>query len=241
MAGPHFVGIVVLLSVLTGACGFLSDADEKHYFADTRPPDALEYEYLALATELHSIKPCYLIHPASLSAGAFGPVGSQVSLKRSRCFSSVAEASGNEHLCDKVRSASTFFLSGADLNAETCRDVARVTSVVSVELDVPGMVSLAGYEHVDVDAYLVSMARFSSMEVAKQYRRETAPIYWTEVRMTLLHTEDFFERIARLPGFGAADDQAEMNAVRWAPRQQRLWTPPEQRNRAVPEIRVPAQ
>ncbi len=238
---------VAMLVASTQGCGFFSDADEKFYSGEQRRPAELEYEYRALANELHSIKPCYLIHPQSLSKGGFGPGGSQVSLLRSRCFAAVAEVSGDEGPCDKVRSASTLFLSGADLNADLCRRVARmnherqIKSGTSFKLDVPAIVSLAGYEEDEIDTYLVSEGRFSSMEAAMRYRRERSSTYWNEVKMTLLHTEGFFNRISELRGFGTTGDRAQMNGLRWEPRQQRLWTPPEQRRRSVPEATVRAQ
>jgi hypothetical protein len=241
------VVIFLIVSVSLGGCGLFSDADEKFLFGDTRNPDALEYDYRALANELHSIKPCYLIHPQSLSRGGFGPVGNQVSLLRSRCFAAVAESSGDERLCDKVRSASTLFSSGANLNAELCRRMARmnhgrrVRSGVSFSLDVPEIVSLAGYDEEEIDAYLVSEERFSSMEARMRFRQEQSSIYWNEVKMTLLHTEEFFDRIAHMPGFGTTDDQSKMNSLRWKPRQQRLWPPPEERKHSATELRLPAQ
>ena len=241
------VVIFLIVSVSLGGCGLFSDSDEKFYFGDTRNPDALEYEYRALANELHSIKPCYLIHPQSLSRGGFGPVGNQVSLLRSRCVAAVAESSGDERLCDMVRSASTLFSSGADLNAESCRRMARINhgrfvkSGVAYSLDVPQIVSLADYDEKEIDAYLVSEGRFSSPEAAMRYRQEQSFTYWNEVKMTLLHTEEFFARIAHMPGFGTSDDQGKMTALRWEPRQQRLWTPPEERTHSEPELRLPAQ
>lgn len=247
MARIFYLVVFFIMSASLSGCGLFSDADEKFLFGDTRKPDALEYEYRALANELHSIKPCYMIHPQSLRKGGFGPTGNQVSLLRSRCFAAVAEKSGDERFCDKVRSASTLFSSGANLNAESCRRTARlnqgrrIQSGVSYRLDVPQIVSLAGYEEEEIDAYLVAEGRFSSMEAAIRYRRDQSSTYWNEVKMTLLHTEEFFDRIAHMPGFGTSDDQGKMNALRWEPRQRRLWTPPEERTHSAPEIRVPAQ
>lgn len=246
MARIFSLVVCFIMSASLSGCGLFSDADDKFLFGDTRKPDALEYEYRALANELHSIKPCYLIHPQSLSRGGFGPVGNQVSLLRSRCFAAVAESSGDERLCDKVRSASTLFSSGANLNAETCRRTARINqgrvqSGVSYRLDVQQIASLAGYNNEEIDAYLVSEGRFSGMEAGMRYRQEQSSTYWNEVKITLLHTEDFFDRIAHMPGFGTSDDQNKMNGLRWNPRQQRLWTPPEERTHSTPEIRLPAQ
>lgn len=231
--------LVMLFASMSG-CGFLSDADEKFYFGEEKQPEELEYLYRALANELHSIKPCYLIHPHSLSRG-FNAAGNQVSLLRSRCFAVVAQGSGNEQICDKVRSASTLFLSGAALDADDCRRLARAKGGTSFNLDVPGVVSLAGYDEDEVDEYLVSEGRFSSIEAAMTYRSDKSSTYWNEVRMTLLHTEDFFRRIAQFPEFGTAEDRVEMNALKWEPRQQMLWTPPEERTRSAPELRLPAQ
>jgi len=235
------VVIIAILSAPMSGCGFFSDADEKFYFGEERKPEQLEYQYRTLANELHSIKPCYLIHPLSLSKGGFGPVGSQVSLLRSRCFAVVAWASGNERICEKVRSASTLFLSGATLDADNCRRVARTKGGISFSFDVPRMVSLAGYDEDEVDQYLVSEGRFSSVEAATRYRRERPSTYWNEVRMTLLHTEHFFNRISHFPAFGAPEDRAKMHDLKWEPRQQKLWTPPEERTRSAPELRVPAR
>ena len=235
------VAILVTLSVSMSGCGFFSDADETFYFGEERQPDELEYQHRALANELQSIKPCYLIHPHSLRKGGFGPVGNQESLLRSRCFAVVAQGSGNERLCDKVRSASTLFLSGAALDADNCRRVARAKGGSSLNLDVPRMVSLAGYDEDEVDKYLVSEGRFSSIEVAMSYRRDRSSTYWDEVRMTLLHTEPFFKSIAQFPEFGAPEERAKMNALKWEPRQQMLWTPSEERTGSAPKLRLPAQ
>ncbi len=232
--------LTVLFASMSG-CGFFSDADEKFYFGEERKPDQLEYQYRALANELHSIKPCYLIHPFSLSKGGFGPGGNQVSLLRSRCFAVVAEGSGDERICDKVRSASTLFLSGAALDAGNCRRAARTKGGVSFSFDVPGIVSLAGYDEDEVNQYLVSEGRFSSVEAAMHYRRERPSTYWNEVRMTLLHSNHFFHRISDFPAFGTQEDRTKMNELKWEPRQQRLWVPPEERVRSAPELRVPAQ
>lgn len=235
-------------SLTMGGCGLFSDADEKFYFGDTREPDALEREYLGLANELNSIKPCYLIHPKSLSVSGFmSSVGSQVSLLRSLCFSAVAANSGDERICGQVRSASTLFYSGARLDSELCRRSARmnhgrtVIGRTSYSLDVEEIVSLAGYSEEEVDAYLVSEERFSSMEAARRFRQEQPSTYWNEVRMTFLHTEEFFDRIDHMPGYGTTADRSKMSSVIWSPRQQRLWTPPEERTRSRPELRVPAQ
>lgn len=240
MVNKPIMTVLVLLSVVASGCGLLSDADEKFIFGTTRQPEELEYQYRALANELHSIKPCYLIHPQSVRREAFSAVGSQVSLVRSSCFDAVADSSGNESYCDQVRSASTLFLSGANLNAEICRRVARTGGGISLHLDVPGIVSLAGYDVDYIDTYLVSEGRFSSTAVARQYRQERSGTYWNEVRTTLLHSEDFFVRIAQLPGFAASADLAKMQALVWEPRRQRLWIPPEQRQRTMPGVEVSA-
>lgn len=106
-------------------------------------------------------------------------------------------------------------------------------SPVSCTLDVPELIARAGYGDEEVDAYRVSAGRFSSLEAAERYRLDHPSTYWNEVRMTLLHTEEFFDRIPALPGFGTADDQMKMDSIEWVPRHQRLWTPPEQRSRRV--------
>lgn len=239
--------VFAVVCLAMGGCGLISDADEKFYRGAARAPDALEYEYLALASELNSIKPCYLIHPESLRVSGFvSAIGSQVSLLRSRCFAEVASNSGDKLICDHVRSASTLFYSGASLNSELCRQLAglnhgqTVVGRTSYNLDVAGMVSLAGYSEGEVDAYLVSEGRFSSMEAARRFRHEQPSTYWNEVRMTFFHSEAFFDRIDHLSGYGTSTDLVKMKSVTWSPRQQRLWAPPEARTHSRRELAVPA-
>jgi len=234
------VAMVMLLSLLVSGCGFFSDADEKFYFGEPRGPEKLERQYPALANVLHSIKPCYLINDQSLTTGGFNAVGSQVTLTRSHCFMVVATATGDPKFCQKVRSASTLFLSGSNFGKSTCHRLAHSKSgFPTSRLNVPEIVSLAGYKMEEIDAYLVEKDRFSSLEAAMQFRQHRASTYWDEVSMTLLHTAEFFDRIEQLPGFGSEEDHAKMRAVPWEPRQQRLWVPPEQRTRSLPEVSVP--
>jgi hypothetical protein len=232
----------MLLGVMfISACGVFSDADEKIYFSDTRRPDAIEYQYLALASEIHSAKPCYLVHPDSLRKGAFNSVGNQAAYERSECFFAVAISTGDAEICDKVRSVSTVFLSGADFNANSCRRQATGRGGISYDLDVPQIVALAGYTESEVDSYLVAEGRFSSIETASRYRQDRSNTYWGEVRRNLLHSAEFFERIGHLRGFGTSADQAEMRAMIWKPRPQRQLVPPEERTRSTPQIRIRVQ
>lgn len=233
--------LVALWSVLTvslSGCGFLSDADQKFYFGGGRQPNQLEYQYVALANEIHSVKPCYLIRPHSLSKAGLNPIGSQVSLVRSECFSAVAQSSQNEMVCENVRSASTLFLSGASLDSERCRRLARGSGGTAFRLDVQELVLLAGYDLEEIDAYLVSEGRFSGINIAARYRLDRTSTFWNEVRMTLLHSKQFFLRIGQLPGFGGPEDQAEMDSIEWEPRQIRLWPQAERRSSATPQFRM---
>lgn len=233
--------VCLLVTFFMSSCGLVSDADKKIYWNNMRQTNELEYQYRALASEIHSIKPCYLIHPESGSKGAFNSVGSQVSLTRSACYLAVAGASGNEYICDKVVSVSTIFLSGADFNEESCRRVAKSKSMTSYNLNVPEIVSLAGYSEAEIDTYLIDKGRFSNFETAKHFRENNPSTYWGEVTRNLLNSEEFFEQISNLPGFGTSADKAEMNKIQWEPRQQRPWIPPEQREQSVPEVNLQAQ
>jgi len=237
----NYVAVLILLSVFISGCGLFSDADEKFYFSETQQPDDLEYQYIALASEMHSIKPCYLIHPNSLRKGAFNAVGNQVTLLRSQCIYSVAFNSSDPKLCNEVRSASTFFLSGAEFDEESCRRSAKTKGGFSYDLDVPEIVSLAGYSEKEINDFLVSEGRFSTTDVARNYRQDNSTIYWGEVRRNLLHSLEFFDRIDHLPHFSQDADTAKMSNLSWNPRTQRQWTPPEQRTKSAPEIKIPAQ
>jgi len=233
--------VLPLFVASMSGCGLLSDSDEKIYFNDSRQPDELEWQYLGLANELRSSKPCYLIHPKSLRKGAFNSIGNQVALIRSQCFLVAAVGSGNARVCQEVRSASTLFLSGANMNADLCRQLTSMKGGYAYDLDVAEIVSLAGYSEDEVNEYLVSEQRFSSVDRARHYRQERSSTYWGEVRRNLLHSEGFFERIEHLPSFGTAEDAAQMKKVSWDPRPQGQWVPPEQRTGSVPQVRLPAQ
>ncbi|MDI6402517.1 hypothetical protein QLX67_10970, partial [Balneolaceae bacterium ANBcel3] len=111
----------------------------------------------------------------------------------------------------------------------------------SSHLDVKNLVTLAGYKETDIDLYLVSEGRFSSVEIAKQFRENRPGTYWGEVQRNVLHSSDFFDRISDFPGFGTSEDLEKMKSVPWAPRHQRQWTPPEERRPSTPEFGVSNQ
>ena len=238
--GHRPIAFLATLSLALGGCGFFSDADQKFYFHPTETGNELEPQYISLAQHLHSIKPCFLISPNSLSLGSFNPVGSQVSLVRSRCFSQVARLTHDARICDRVRSASTLLYSGADENAQSCRIASQYNGMIAYRMEVKEIVQLAGYGEDEVDTYLTAAARFSSVAAAERFRREQPVVYWAEARAYLLPSREFFSRIDRLPAFGTAADREEMAAVAWRPLQQRHQPPPEQRTQRRPYSRMPA-
>ena len=211
------ISLIVVLLLLSG-CGVISDADEKIIFKQHREPQALELQFLDLARYLDSAKPCYLIHPQSLVKAPFNPDGSRVSFVRSTCFRDVAFHAGDDSLCQKVRSVSTLLLSGAELNEKNCRETATGYGRVSNNLNVQKILMLAGYSESDVDASLVVAGRFSTATEALQSRQQSLVHYWAEVRETVLHSREFFERIDELPGFADSRDRTDMAAISWQPR-----------------------
>ncbi|MCH8543870.1 MAG: hypothetical protein LAT61_09900 [Alcanivorax sp.] len=210
-------GLLAGLLALSG-CGVISGADEQIGFSQPREPDAVEFQFLYLARHLDSPKPCYLIHPKSLTRSAFNAQGTRVRYVRSGCFRDVAFHTGDAALCQHVRSVSTLFLSGARLDAAACRDSATGNGRVSNSLNVPAIVALAGYTDEEVDRFLVARERFPSVAEAAEARRQDAARHEYEVRDVLLHSRAFFERIDSLPGFADADDRAAIAAVPWQPR-----------------------
>lgn len=238
----HWIALLATLPLTVGGCGFFSDADQKFYFPPTETGNELEPQYISLAQHLHSIKPCFLISPNSLSLGSFNPVGLQVSLMRSRCFSEVAHLTHDARICDRVRSVSTLLYSGADVNAQSCRIASQHEGgMIVYGMEVKEIVQLAGYREDEVDAYLTAAARFSGLAAAERFRQEQPVVYWEEARVYLLPSREFFSRIDRLPAFGTtAADREEMAAVTWRPLQQRHQPPPEQRTQRRPYSRMPA-
>lgn len=157
---PARLLVLAALVLSMSGCGALSDADDRIFSSDWRKPEPVESLLLALASDIWSEKPCYLIHPESLWVAGFSSGGTRVGYLRSTCFFEVAEATGNAGLCDKVRSVSTLFASGAGLNREACiRYATTGHSAVSRRLDIEDVLTLAGYEIAEVDAFLVSAGR----------------------------------------------------------------------------------
>jgi len=213
------IGTLITTLLLSG-CGAISDADEK-VFLSHRTVDSLERQFSYLASAIDSSKPCFLIHPRSISVAPFSSDGTKVSFARSRCFKYVATHTGDESLCQHVRSVSTFLYSGEKLNASHCRELAAHGSHVrwpSGGLDVQEIVSLAGFALIDIDRFFVASEVYSSMAEAAQQRVENSAGYWNEVRFNFLHSREFFDRIDQMPGFADSRDRANMAAIPWRPR-----------------------
>lgn len=210
---------MLLSMVLLSGCGAVSDADEK-IFLNQREADRIERQFLYLASYLNSVKPCFLIHPQSVTIAPFNSAGTKVSFVRSNCFRNVVTHTGDDTLCQQVRSVSTLLFSGDKLNVARCRESAASVGSVRVgnNLNIQEMVVLAGYMENDIDLYLVAEGVFSSPAEAAQQRQQNPSSYWYEVRLTLPHSRDFFDRIDQLPGYSNSQDQAEMAAIPWQPR-----------------------
>lgn len=206
--------------LLSGGCGAVSDSDEKVFF-NHREAEDIERQYLYLATYIDSAKPCFLIHPESLSIAPANSGGTRVSFVRSTCFRYVASHTGSAGLCEHVRSVSTFLYSGNRLDAANCRELASTAGAVrwSHDLNTQEIVELAGYSDRDIDAFLVSEGIFPTLSEAEHKRRSDPASYWYDVRLSLLHSRDFFDRIDDLPGFADGNDREAMEAVSWQPRQ----------------------
>lgn len=231
--------LAALIFAMTG-CGALSDADDKVFSSDWRRPEPVERLFLALASDIWSEKPCYLIHPESMWIAGFNSGGSKVGYLRSECFADVAEKTKNPALCDKVRSVSTFFQSGASLNQEACIRATSSNSAVSRHLDMPAILELAGYDTPKIDALFVSKGRFTSPERAAHFRDNAPGIYWSEVRQYVIASPEFFARIHDLPGFASEADREAMRRVTWLPRYRRDLPLPEERSSSprLPEVRI---
>lgn len=228
--------LAIVAALALSGCGLASDADDKIYFGALRRPQPLEHQYLYLAIEIDSAKPCFLIARDSVVRAGFNSAGNQVSYLRSRCLAQVAAHTADASLCAQVRSVSTLLYSGAGLDSDNCRrNAAASGGRVSSSLDVPSIVALAGYDETAVDVHLVSEGRFSSAEVAARWRLDAPGRYWGEVRRHLLHSEEFFRRIEQLPGYAEPPDLARMRSVAWQPRYIRPFPPLEQRRRAMPQ------
>jgi hypothetical protein len=212
---PWFAGLLAATLLLSG-CGAFSGADEKVLFKH-READALEIQYRFLASYIGSEKPCFLIHPESLTIAPFNSKGTKVSFVRSRCFTDVADHTGDETLCQHVHSVSTLFYSGESLNRELCKAFAATPTGYgsSGSLNVGEIVALAGHAYNDINHFFVSAGVFSTIDEAEQVRLETPCHYWNEVRFKFLRSREFFDSISELPHFGEPTDVAAMAEITW--------------------------
>ncbi len=235
-----YLAFMLVMALAMSACGAFSDADDKVFSSNWRQPEPVEQLFLALATDIWSEKPCYLIHPDSMRVAGFNSRGTQVSYLRSTCFRDVAEATNNPALCDKVRSVSTFFLSGASLGTQGCLSSISGHSAVSRNLDMTAILELAGYDAARVNTLLVEAGRFSSTERAAYFRDNHPGIFWNEVRQYVIASPVFFDAIDTLPGFASQQDLQAMQNVAWRPRFRRDLPLPEERasSRRLPEFQA---
>lgn len=210
-----FVGLFITVLLLSG-CGAISGADEKVFFKH-READSLERQYRFLAGYIGSEKPCFLIHPESLVISPYNADGTRVWFVRSSCFAAVADYTGDETLCQYVRSVSTFLYSGDRLNAEFCRELAAspLGYGTSGSLNVQKIVALAGHSYNDINKFFVSAGTFPRIDKAEKVRLENPAHYWNEVRFKFLHSREFFDSISELPGFGSHNDLANMEEITW--------------------------
>ncbi|WP_376695403.1 hypothetical protein [Wenzhouxiangella sp. EGI_FJ10305] len=191
---------VWLTSFIIG-CGLAGNPDERVLFG--KEPQPLEYEYLHLATELWSEKPCYLISDESITVGVIASSGRQASYLRSTCFRYVAAILERPDLCEHVVSVSTLFDSGHDLNQESCEQLARRgdRGYAGGSVEHQAMFELAGFTETDIKDLL---------------RKHDIPPSGT---YCLLYSREFFAAIENLPNFAGEDDLEKMKAVEWRPHQ----------------------
>ena len=201
-SGPALALTLIACAVtLISGCGLVGDPDERVLFG--KEPESLEFEYLHLATELWSEKPCYLISRESMTVGVIGSSGRRASYLRSTCFRYVAAILERPELCRHVVSVSTLFDSGHKLNQESCEQLARSGDhgYAGGNVDREAMFELAGFTETDIRDLL--------------HKHDIPP----DGTYCLLYSREFFEAIENLPNFAGEDDLKEMNTVEWRPHQ----------------------
>lgn len=189
---------IVFVAVLTG-CGLSGDPDERTFFPSD--PDPKEYQYVNLARQIASEKPCYLISHNSVSVMPLNSPGTRAKYVRSHCFSTVARRTARPELCEHVESVSTLLYAGHRNGREQCIQAADRSSAST------------GVGIVDHDA-MFELSGLSSEEVDELMESYQLP---ENGRYCLIFSPEFFEAIERMPRFSPEDDLGQMKAVKWDP------------------------
>lgn len=191
------IGINLVFIVLLTGCGLFGDPDKRVIFPPK--PDPLEYQYVDLARQMSSEKPCYLISQNSVSVAALNSPGTRARNFRSHCFSTVARRAARPELCKNVFSVSTLLYPGHYNDRERCieeADQATASGGVGI-IDHNDMFELAGFS--DVEIY----------ELMQAYQLPD------NGRYCLIFSPEFFGAIERMPRFSSEDDMDQMNNVKW--------------------------
>ena len=104
-------GIIIFFMII-GIAGFvyIISYDKLH---NLREPNTYELFYAEAATDSGVPGICSKISPSAYTSAAWGEPGFQVSFIRSRCFSNVAQETGNSSLCNNVKPLNRLFLDGS--------------------------------------------------------------------------------------------------------------------------------
>lgn len=198
MKCPTVVVYLMCVIPLTG-CGFVGDPDQRVLFP-SQPHDT-EYQYVNLARQIASEKPCYLISPDGISVAPFNASGTRAIQLRSRCFAAVAERAARPELCEHVVSVSTVLYSGHAIDGDQCireADHGQARSGVGV-MDDAAMFELAGFSDADIDALMTT---------------HNLP---ADGRYCLVFSPEFFDAISDMPQFSSHDEVVGIDDVAWKP------------------------
>jgi hypothetical protein len=191
--------IFPLVIIVIGGCGLSGNPDSRMIFPNK--PDQTEYDYLKLARQMMSEKPCYLISERSVDVSALNSPGTRAVKVRSSCFYNVAQRAARPELCDEVKSVNTLLYSGHLNNRESCRDDAERGS------------PSAGIGIIDHDR-MYSLAGFTEDEVTELMNAHGLT---ENGRYCLVFSREFFDAIDTMPNFGSEQDLQKMDELEWRP------------------------
>jgi|GEM_PF-1466438 len=197
MTWKFAVYTMLFYMLVFSGCGLSGNPDKRVILPPK--PDPLESQYLDLARQLGSEKPCYLISSASVFVAPFNSPGTRASFIRSRCFHNAAQATARPELCEQVSSVNTLLYPGYHNNRERCLEDAdreKVSSGVGI-IDHNTMFEIVG---------------FTKEEISDLMQKHELPKHGV---YCLLFSREFFERIVELPNFGSDEDLKRAKSLEW--------------------------
>ena len=157
--------------------------------SETRPPNAFELAYTAMALDFGAHDLCARISPDAESRLLFNSPGTQIYRERSRCFLYAATSTLNPYLCQFVVEASGWLHDGSYFSRENCEALVAAGKPFNFSLSF------------DRKRVLTAMG-YAEEDIAEAFPSEPEEIAWHRFYLNAVGRDgDFQQRLGRLPDF----------------------------------------